>query len=202
MLQFNRRSGDASGVSFIVEYPFEALYEVEVLDRIQRNLEISKVVGYPGAYPVHAQQELNNGPILAVTPNEGEPWIGVFGGSNYASRALTWPGGRSLCVMHGLDAVVVRTDAPEEWYSVDWFTVQDAFAVPAFELVIFTTHAGVAAYGENGRLWETRFAWDDVEILGVEGDHLLLRGFDQPDRGHADFSVDLRSGVSRDDPYG
>src|SRR5437868_4431274 len=99
------------------QFEFVARYEVEQLERIERH-GVERFLQFPGATPLHSQQELAAGPIVRVRPAESEAWVGVFrkGSYGYPTRApnrlIGWPDERSLCVVYAGGAVVVRTDEP------------------------------------------------------------------------------------------
>jgi hypothetical protein len=54
----------------------------------------------------------------------------------------------------------------------------------------------------HGVDWQTgQLAWDDLALLGYEGDVLRLSGFDAPANDLREFTVDLRTGQTTDKPY-
>lgn len=124
-------------MTFSLEQVFDPHYEVEILDHIARNLGIATVLGYPGANVVDAQRELNAGPILAIRPTDGEPWIGLFPG-HADSRILDWPDRRSVCVISGPPvfafAIVVRTDEPADFSEIGPLT--DLRPIPEHDVVV------------------------------------------------------------------
>ena len=190
------------GRSIVLQFDFARRYEVEQLERIERS-GIAHVLGFPGAVPLDRQQEMAEGPIVKVSPTEGEPWVGVFHGGQYGSppaapgRLLGWPDGRSICVVYTGAGVVVRTDDPHDTFPVESFPITDVVVVPQLELVVFADFNVFAAYGPEGLVWRVGVAGDNARIVSVEADRLLGTGFvtgveDCP------FAVDLLTGEVRD----
>jgi hypothetical protein len=194
------------------DFQFVARYEVFPLDRIRRDAEFRRVLSFPNAIRVDAQQELADGVILAIRPAAGEPWIGIFESYDYGAppavaprQVLGWPDERSLCFVGGGGACVVRTDEPDETFEIDCWPISDVLVVPDRELVVFGDFISLIAYGRDGVAWRTRrLAWDDVKIIKAEGETLTVSGYDPTasiDGSHPTFTVDLRTGASTDKPY-
>jgi hypothetical protein len=189
----------------LVESDFPASYEVEQLDRIDRSGG-RQAYGFPGAVAIDPQQDVAAGPILRVTPELGDPWLGVFyGGSSgvppaATARLIAWPDGRSFCVLYKGGAVVVRADDPSETYEIDTYLVRGTFVVPKRGVVVFADHTNLTAYGRDGLLWRSRrLALDDLRVEGIEGDSLIVSGF-FGDRTYR-FRVDLATGQAAGQPF-
>jgi hypothetical protein len=74
--------------------------------------------------------------------------------------------------------------------------------VPEQRLVVFGDFIRLLSYGEDGVAWRTdQLAWDDLELLGSEGDVLRVSRFDAPANASREFTVDLRTGQATDKPY-
>jgi hypothetical protein len=74
-----------------LQFNFLARYEIEQLERIER-IGVTRVLGFPGAAPIGPQLELADGPILRVTGESGDVWIGVFLREQYGvPPAATFP---------------------------------------------------------------------------------------------------------------
>jgi hypothetical protein len=187
------------------DFDFRANYEVEQLDRIDRSGG-RRAYGYPGVLPVPLQQELADGPIVAVTPQAGEPWLGVFSGGGFRStaaetrRLIVWPDGQSLCVVYAGCAVVVRADEPTRAYEIEAFPVTQAFVAPEQRVVVFADFTNLVAYGADGLLWRSRrLALDEVRVEAVEADALRVSGFFG--LRSASFLVDLATGEASGQPF-
>jgi hypothetical protein len=187
-------------------FDFLARYEVQQLERIDRQFS-SKVLAFPDAVAVDRQAELAEGPILAVTPASGEPWIGVFHGGEYGvppaapSQVIGWPDEKSLCVVKAGAGCLVRTDDPTTNSEIDAFPITDVLAIPDRDLVVFADFTDLIAYGPDGIAWRSgRVALDEVEIIRAEGDVLHVAGF-FGSVNRAEFTVNLRTGQSSGAPY-
>jgi hypothetical protein len=187
------------------EFHFHMTYEVEQLGRIDRTGGL-RVYGYPDAEPLSPQQDVAAGPILRVTPHDGNPWIGVFddGGFDYATaaspRVIGWPDGNSFCVVYTGGAVVVRADDPTCSYEIDVNPVTGTFVAAKKGVVVFADFTNASAYGRDGLLWQSpRLALDELRIDGIEGDSLQAHGFFGGSSGR--FMVDLASGEPSGQPF-
>ncbi|MGH2779923.1 MAG: hypothetical protein ACRDLA_00620 [Thermoleophilaceae bacterium] len=187
-------------------FEFVARYEVRQLERIDRQFSLN-VLAFPDAVPVDRQTELAEGPILAVTPASGEPWIGVFHGGEYGvppaapSQVIGWPDEKSLCVVKGGAGCLVRTDDPAANSEIDAFPITDVLAIPDRGLVVFADFTDLIAYDPDGVAWRSgRVALDDVKIIRAEGDTLDVAGF-FGSVNRAEFTVDLRTGRPSGAPY-
>jgi hypothetical protein len=137
-------------VEFI--FDFVARYEVRQLERIDRQFS-SRVFSFPDAVPVDRQQELAEGPILAVVPARGEPWIGVFHRGGYGvppaapAHVIGWPDEKSLCVVKTGTGCLVRADDPTKTSEIEAFPITDVLVIPGYDLVVFADLTDLVAYG-------------------------------------------------------
>jgi hypothetical protein len=189
-----------------LHFEFLARYEVSVLDRIRR-AGAALVLSFPGAVELDDQREVSAGVVVEVVPAEGEPWVGVFefGRERVPPAArrqvIGWPDERSICVVQGGGAWVVRSDDPTRWYEVDAFPVTDVLVVPSHELVVFADFTEAEAYGPEGLVWRTgRVAVDDLTLVEAVGDELRVTGFAGATRHHP-FVIDLRTGAAVDPAF-
>lgn len=190
------------------QFDFVRRYEVEQLERIDRRGDV-RVLGFPGAIEVDSQLENTDRPIIRVDPADGELWIGVFYGSqSYGvppaapGRLIAWPDERSFCVVYAGNGTVVHTYKPEESYEIEPFPITDLLVVPSHGVVVFADFIHVTAYGAEGLRWETeRLVWDDLAIVGVEGERLIARGFNAPSDRNDEFTVELATGKPHGHPY-
>jgi hypothetical protein len=186
------------------QFEFEARYEVEQLERIDK-LGGASLIGFPDPVNVNRQQELADRPILRVHPLGGDPWVGVFyGRESYPvppachGRLLAWPDERSTCVVYAGSGTVVRSDAPDETYDIASFPITDLLVIPSHSMVVFADFTNLAAYGADGIIWRSpRLALDELAITGAEGDVLHATGF-FGDRSDIPISVDLQTGLPRE----
>jgi hypothetical protein len=192
-----------------IHLSFPTRYELTVLERLRpRPPEYTRSLGFPGGGELDPQQELAEPPIFAVRPEECNPRIGTFWGGGYGAppaaptQIVGMPDERSICVVkHGL-ACVIRTDDPSASFEIELFPVCSVLPVPEHRLVVFGDFTQLLAYGEKGVAWRTeQLAWDNLKILGYEGEVVRLSGFDASANGFREFTVDLRTGRASGHPY-
>jgi hypothetical protein len=192
-------------------FEFPKRFEIEILERLRPrpyDEGYTRSLGFPGGGDLDPQQELAEPPILVVRPTEGDPWIGTFWGGGYGAppaaptQVVGMPDEVSICVVKHGSAYVVRTDDPSMNFEIDLFPVCSVLSVPEQRLVVFGDFIRLLSYGEDGVAWRTdQLAWDDLELLGSEGDVLRVSGFDAPANASREFTVDLRTGQATDKPY-
>jgi hypothetical protein len=190
------------------QFEFAAAYEITQLDRIDRRGGVP-VFTFPGPVEANWQQELADAPIIRVEPSDGEPWIGVFYGSQTygvppaaRGRLIGWPDEHSLCVLYAGTATVVRANQPDATFEIDAFPITDVLVVPSDCLVLFADFTNLVAYDAGGLRWETgRLVWDDLAIVGVADDCVVLEGFDAPSDQQTRFTVELSTGTPHGHPY-
>ena len=146
------------------------------------------------------QQELADRPILGITPEAAEPWVGVFYGGQFGvppaatGRLIAWPDAASFCVVYAGGGVVVRADDPTRTYEIDAYPVTGTYVVPERGIVVFADFTSLAAYDDGDLRWRSRrLALDDVRVEGVDGDALRVAGFFGGGRLDR-FIVDLATG--------
>jgi hypothetical protein len=188
-----------------LELDFPVSYELEQLNRIDRSGG-RRAYGFPDAVLLDRQQELADRPILGVTPEAGEPWVGVFYGGDYKapasapSRLIAWPDARSFCVLYGGSAVVVRADDPQKTYEIDTYPVTQMFVAAERGIVVFADFTNLTAYGGAGLLWRSqRLALDEVRVEGIEGDALTVYGFFGGSSNR--LTVDVATGQASGQPF-
>ena len=190
-----------------LELSADSSFEVELLERLRPRGEYTKALAFPGSAPVDPQQELAAAPVVGVRPIDADPWIGVFYGGGYpnpekVAQIFTGPEKGSLRVVFGGAACIVKAAEPSFWQKVDdVFPVRSTLAVPEHELVLFHSFTDVVAHGPTGKVWiSKRLVWDDLELLGYEGDDLRAAGFDAPANRQREFTIDLRTGTPTGHP--
>jgi hypothetical protein len=196
-----------------IHFEFPKRFEIEILERLRPRSDGTRSLGFPGGGELDPQQEVAEPevaepPIVAVRPADGDPWIGMFRGGGYGAppaaptQIIGMPDEVSFCVVKHGSACVVRTDDPRMNFEIDLFPVCSVLPVPEQRLVVFGDFTRLLTYGEDGVGWQTgQLAWDDLALLGYEGDVLRLSGFYAPTNDSREFTVDLRTGQATDKPY-
>lgn len=182
-------------------FEFLARYEVSLLERVDHDSAPGGVFLFPDAVPVSQLHEYQTGLIVRVASAEGEPWIGIFRGSDDGFRSqmpppyvIGWPDELSVCVVFEGLGCLVRADDPARNEEIEsWPMVYDLRVIPGHELVVFAGMLDLVAYNAGGIAWRTeRLVEDDLRIIGVEGDRLRCTGFVT-----GEFEVDVRTGGRR-----
>jgi hypothetical protein len=145
---------------------------------------------------------------VKVTLDDGAWWIGVFESGRYTSpiavefELVAWPDGKSFCVVTGAAGYVVRADLAGGLGRIACFPITAVRALPELGLVVFLDFTSVVAYDATRTVWESpRLAYDELEIVGVNGSKLRLRGWNAPERRLDEMTLDLRTGMSTDGFY-
>jgi hypothetical protein len=192
-------------------FEFPKRFEVTLLERLRPRPDhegYTRSLGFPGGGDLDPQQELAEPPIFAVRPAEGDPWIGTYWGGGCGAppaaptQVVGMPDEVSICVVKHGSACVIRTDDPCVNFEIDLFPVCSVLSVPEQSLIVFGDFTRLLSYGEDGVAWRTdQLVWDDLELLGYEGDVLRVSGFDAPANASREFTVDLGSGRATGPPY-
>jgi hypothetical protein len=68
--------------------------------------------------------------------------------------------------------------------------------------VVFVDFTGAIAYEATRIAWESpRLAYDDLEVVRLQGPMLRLRGWNAPERRTDELTLDLRKGLPVDGFY-
>lgn len=139
--------------------------------------------------------------LLRITPDIGEPWIGVFAAGNEAgaTRILSCPDPHRLCVISRGAGYFVDSRNPEHWRESGIFPVEHALAAPDAGLFFLAGFTDVEAWGVDGPVWRSaRISWDGLRSLRVEG--AQLRGESWYPDCWEEFTLDLRTGAHQGGP--
>lgn len=151
-------------------------------------------------YPRYAEEVERGALEVMVRPaDSAEPFLGTFalGFSDPLAPSGLWscPDPQMLCAVSGGYAFLVNTLRPEEFAQVEFRPVLEVRALPEPQLLLFAGHYALAAWGPNGKAWETaRLSSEGVQITGVEGWRLRGVGWDMMTDRDVPFSVDLETG--------
>lgn len=150
-------------------------------------------------YPRYAEEVERGAMEVMVQPANGEAFLGTFalGFSDPLAPSGLWscPDPQWLCAVSGGYAFLVNTLRPEEFTQVEFRPVLEVRALPEPQLLLFTGHYAIVAWGPNGKAWETaRLSSEGVQITGVEGRWLRGVGWDMMKDRDVPFTVDLETG--------
>lgn len=145
-------------------------------------------------YPSGAKAS-QEGRIVRVKPQDGNPWIGVFafGRGAGSDQLFTCPNPDWLCVVARNLAYLVNSRDPEQWEIVNRDPVMQVLPAEQANLLLFADYTDIEAWGPTGFAWRSaRLSLDGLQDLRVEGTVLRGEGW-HPDCWE-EFTLDLGSG--------
>lgn len=177
-----------------IDLRFPHRYLCEVLDELPGGS--TRRYFFP---PDRAQGQ--DGVLVQVRPESGEPWIGMFARGQFGStgirRVSSMPDPGVLCVVSSGEGYLVQSADPSAWQRVAATPVRDVRALPDAGLIVFANDTELVAYGAAGLKWRTRrVAWSGFQIVAV-GDHTLIGAYRDPEDSLRQFQVDLETGEVR-----
>ena len=154
-------------------------------------------------YPKEVEEVERGALELLIRPTEAEPEFLATFALGFATPAVptgVWacPNPDWLCAVAGGYAYLVNTVQPTEWEQVHYRPVLDVVALPAQNLLLFSGHYSLVAYGPTGKAWETgRLSWEGFKILEITDGSLTGLGWDLMTDQEYEFIVDLKNGEHR-----
>jgi hypothetical protein len=149
---------------------------------------------YPGA----SREGGRDGILLEVSPEPGEPWVGIFAFGGFAPKGVsglfTTPHRYRLCVVTRGEGYLVSASDPTSWEHVEAVPILDVRPVRARGILVCADYTRLVAYGEGGLEWRTgRLVSDDLRITEVTDTFIKGEGevFGRPGET---FFVDLTTG--------
>jgi len=105
------------------------------------------------------------------------------------------PNPQWLCAVAGGYAYLIDTADPQQWEMVEYRPVLAVTPLLSQQLLLFTGHQSLMAYGATGKAWQTsRLSWEGVKILAVRESSLTGIGWDLIADKEFEFEVDLGTG--------
>jgi hypothetical protein len=145
-------------------------------------------------------EEIERGALeLLVRPARGREFRATFA-LGFADPAVptgiwTCPDPGWLCAVAGGYAYLVNTTDPGEWKQVEYRPVLAVTPIPSRQLLLFSGHHALVAYGPDGKAWETlRLSWEGFLIAEVRETSLTGVGWDLVSDKEYVFEVDLATG--------
>lgn len=153
-------------------------------------------------YPRHAEEVERGALEVMVRPAAAEQFLGTFalGFADPAAPTGLWscPHPVWLCALSGGYAYLVNTADPEQFTQIEYRPVLAVRALREQNLLLFTGHYALTAWGANGKAWETaRLSSEGVQITNIEGNELHGIGWDMRTDQDVSFTVDLTTGEHR-----
>lgn len=151
-------------------------------------------------YPRHAE-EIERGALeVMVRPANAEQFLATFalGFADPSVPTGLWscPQTQWLCAVSGGYAYLVDTAQPDQFTQVEYRPVLEVRVLREQNLLLFTGHYALTAWGAEGKAWETaRLSSEGVQITKIEGSQLYGTGWDMRSDQDVPFTVDLRTGA-------
>jgi hypothetical protein len=150
-------------------------------------------------YPREVEEVERGALELMVRPADGSEFLATFA-LGFASPDVPtglWscPNSEWLSAVAGGYAYLVNTVNPKQWEMVEYRPVLAVIPVLSQQLLLFSGHQSLMAYGPSGKAWETlRLSWEGVRILEVREYSLRGLGWDLMTDKEFEFEVDLKTG--------
>ncbi len=154
-------------------------------------------------YPQEVEEVERGALELLIRPASGEgEFLATFalGFADPAVPTGVWscPDSRWLCAAAGGYAYLIDTADPGKWEQVEFRPVLAITPLPQQQLLLFSGHQSLLAYGPDGIAWRTeRLSWEGFKIVRIEGSILTALGWDLMTDREFELGVDLHTGAHR-----
>jgi hypothetical protein len=173
-----------------IDLTFPASYQVEI------------VPDFPG-YPIPNLFYFpprgtggSEGVLLRIVLENADVWMGCFSPFTRTPTLLAAPQADWLFVIPDNTGYAVNTSQPSEWSCVRSWPVTGVQTVKDHGMILFADDTTITAYGRKGVIWSSeRLCWDDLKIIGVDGDQIIGCGFDPTNSSEGRFILDVLTGV-------
>ncbi len=150
-------------------------------------------------YPVDVEEVERGALEVLARPGAGLPFLATFA-LGFASPVLPsgiWacPDPEMMCAVAGGYAYLVNTAAPEKWTQVEYRPVTEVRVLPEAGLILFASFHTLAAWGQEGKAWQTRrLSWEGIRLGDVRDGQLQGWGWELQTDAEIEFAVDLATG--------
>jgi hypothetical protein len=150
-------------------------------------------------YPQEVEEVERGALQVLVRPAQAPEFLATFalGFADPAVPTGVWacPNPQWLCAVAGGYAYLIDTTNPEEWHMVEYRPVLAVTTVLSQQLLLFSGHHSLTAYGPSGKAWQTgRLSWEGLEILEIGEATLKGLGWDLMTDREFEFEVNLATG--------
>jgi hypothetical protein len=154
-------------------------------------------------YPREVEEVERGALELIVRPTSDRGNAGEFlatfalGFSDPAVPTGLWscPNPQWLCAVAGGYAYLVNTSNPQQWEMIEYRPVLALTPLMTQQLLLFSGHQSLMAYGPNGKAWEAlRLSWEGIKILEVRETSLTGLGWDLITDREFQFELNLETG--------
>lgn len=123
----------------------------------------------------------SEGGLLRIAPENGDVWMGCFSPFTRTPTLLAAPQPDWLFVVADCSGYAVNTLQPSEWSWIKSWPVTGVQTVRDQGMILFADDTTITAYGYSGVIWTSeQVCWDDLKIIGVDGDQVIGSGYDPP----------------------
>ncbi len=180
------------------DFTFPHNWQATVLERRPLIAPVRQFV-----YPREAEEVERGALDLIVRPAPDRGSAGEFlatfalGFADPAVPSGLWscPNPQWICAVAGGYAYLVNTANPQQWEMIGYRPVLAVTPLMSQQLLLFSGHQSLIAYGPNGRAWETRrLSWEGIQILEVREASLTGLGWDLITDREFQFEVNLKNG--------
>ena len=152
-------------------------------------------------YP-QAAEEVERGALeVLIRPNgQGiQPFLATcaLGFRDPAVPTGLWscPNPEEICAVSGGYAYIIDTTAPERFTMLPFRPVMEVRPLHAQDLLLFTGHHSILAWGSNSLAWQSAKLSDEgVVITSVEAGKLHCLGWQMMTDKETEFALDLETG--------
>jgi hypothetical protein len=182
------------------DFTFPHLWQATVVERRPLIMPVRRFI-----YPRELEEVERGALELIVRPpattTESGEFLATFalGFDNPTVPTGVWscPNPDWLCAVAGGYAYLIDTTDPRRWEQVGYRPVLEVKPLLQQQLVLFSGHYSLMAYGPEGKAWESdKLSWEGFKILSVSNDVLTGLGWSLITDREYEFKVDLRTGES------
>jgi hypothetical protein len=153
-------------------------------------------------YPAQVEEVERGALELMISPIDGKEFLATFAlgfaDTDVPTGLWSCPNPQWLCAIAGGYAYLVNAANPQHWEMVEYRPVLAATPLESNQLLVFTGHQSLMAYGPNGKAWETlRLSWEGVKIIEARANTLRGLGWDLMTDQEFEFEVNLKTGEHR-----
>lgn len=146
-------------------------------------------------FPIPQSRPEQDGLWVRVSPHAGKEWIGVFAeGGPGATKILSTPDPKHLCVISGGRGYVVDALSPTEWESLPFLPITYACSIPELGFLLFGTFSNLVAWSDRV-LWKSQLAVDGLTVTRVSPNRIEGYGYDPALGANDPFLVDASTGA-------
>ena len=179
-----------------IDLTFPASYRVEIVPEFP-GYPVPNLFYFPPRGPGGTE-----GVLLRITSEKGDVWTGCFSPFTRTPVLIAASQPDWLFVLADRAGYAVNTCQPSEWSWISSQPITGVHIARDHDMILFADYITIAAYGQNGVVWRSeRLCWDDLKIIGVDGDQIIGCGCDTTSSSEGRFVLDLFTGAICDSDF-